>query len=403
MNARHSLSDLASYLDISPTDYERAVRSYTSLGHWIEEGFDNGDFTDCYDRPVVYPHGSISIGTVVKPFKKSDDPEYDIDLVCELPCRDRPSPEVVKHSVGDRIKQHQTYRQKLEREGKRCWTISYAESEGASFHLDILPAIHGNGNGQIQFTQCLDGSYQWRPSNPKGFSQWFHERNVTYSHFAFNQKAALLEKATQGDGTLLYASVEDVPDQLVRTPLQRAIQILKRHRDVNYDHEPAYKPISIIITTLAARAYTGEHDTLDTVSSIINVLSRHAGFIDDVNFSRRLEKSISAQGLITRRPTSDGVWEWYIPNPVDPEENFADKWHLDDNRRAREFFEWLKRVKADIYSIAATKTDSQLSEEMHRTFGWFPSDAHQSVGKREDIEYPEVTIKQDNGPKPWGT
>ena len=31
------------------------------------------------------------------------------------------------------------------------------------------------------------------------------------------------------------ASVDDVPDQLVRTPLQRSIQIMKRHRDVMFN------------------------------------------------------------------------------------------------------------------------------------------------------------------------
>lgn len=39
--------------------------------------------------------------------------------------------------------------------------------------------------------------------------------------------------------------------------LQRIVQILKRHRDIMFNGDED-KPISIIITTLASRAYRGE-------------------------------------------------------------------------------------------------------------------------------------------------
>ena len=39
-------------------------------------------------------------------------------------------------------------------------------------------------------------------------------------------------------------------------------------------------------------------------------------------------------GLIRRLP--DGTW--YVGNPVNPAENFADRWHEDGHVRARAFF-----------------------------------------------------------------
>ena len=66
------------------------------------------------------------------------------------------------------------------------------------------------------------------------------------------------------------ASVEPLPidGKKSKLPLQRAVQLLKRHRDVTYANstkeEKAAAPISIIITTLAAHAYQGEGDVLST-------------------------------------------------------------------------------------------------------------------------------------------
>lgn len=54
---------------------------------------------------------------------------------------------------------------------------------------------------------------------------------------------------------LLAESVRAVPKyQSNKTPLQRAVQILKRHRDIMFAGDED-KPVSIIITTLAAKAY----------------------------------------------------------------------------------------------------------------------------------------------------
>src|SRR5581483_3516093 len=54
--------------------------------------------------------------------------------------------------------------------------------------------------------------------------------------------------------------IADVPRWRIRTPLQRAVQLLKRHRDVTFSDHLDDAPTSMIVTTLAGRAYGGETD-----------------------------------------------------------------------------------------------------------------------------------------------
>ena len=75
----------------------------------------------------------------------------------------------------------------------------------------------------------------------------------------------------------LYASVEDVPPYEWKTPLQRSIQVLKRHRDVMFRDNPLVGPISIIITNLAAHAYAGE---TDLGSALTNTVERMPQYVN---------------------------------------------------------------------------------------------------------------------------
>ena len=59
-----------------------------------------------------------------------------------------------------------------------------------------------------------------------------------------------------------------------KSPLQRVVQILKRHRDLMFNGDES-KPISIIITTLAARAYNKETDVLDALVNVVNSMERY--------------------------------------------------------------------------------------------------------------------------------
>ena len=196
-------------------------------------------------------------------------------------------------------------------EGKRCWTLEYPSDR---FHIDVLPAIpdlEGGGDALLLTDKDLRA---WQHSDPIGYADWFYRRMA--DEFAqLREEAAYAMKA---------ASVEDVPEWRVKTTLQRTVQALKRHRDIYFQRRPEQRPASIIITTLAARSYTGG----GSLSSIlVDVLTRMPQFAQK----------------------RDGVW--WVPNPVQPAENFADRWR-EHPELADSFFAWLRQARSDFLSLA---------------------------------------------------
>jgi hypothetical protein len=137
------------------------------------------------------------------------------------------------------------------------------------------------------------------------------------------------------------ASVEDIPEYRVRTPLQSAIQILKHHRDRMFVGRGDEKPISIILTTLSARAYQQE----PTISAaLFSILRGMANFIEYRN----------------------GV-AW-IENPTDPAENFADRWQSHPERREA-FYEWLNQAQADFTNAAIAATRDAATAALEPRLG----------------------------------
>lgn len=122
------------------------------------------------------------------------------------------------------------------------------------------------------------------------------------------------------------------------------MQLLKRHRDIHYAGDDD-KPISIIITTLAARAYDGEKDL---TSAFRNVVAKMRNYIE------------------TRMV--DGKEIKWVPNPVNSQENFADKWP-ESPRKQRLFYEWLDKLEANIHNIVSSNDRLLLERHFSDSFG----------------------------------
>ncbi len=295
------LSKIADEISITSTMQDKAVSSYKAVGKWIGDGVP-------YDVKIM-PQGSINLGTVIKPVDDRDD--YDMDLVCLLRNTGDISLKNIKNCVGDRLKENGMYAQKLEKEGKRCWTMQYNE-----FHMDILPCVPKAGFfEEPDYTEITlthkneNGIYEPRYSNPYGYHVWFEER----------MKNILLEEkrrfAIQNK-----TEIEEVPTYRIHTPLQKAIQLLKRHRDICFLNDDTDAPISIIITTLAAESYRGETNVYEALCNILNNMTDH------------IENEYGT---------------YWIQNPVMPEENFADKWNSEPGK-SRAFFEWVRRAQKEL-------------------------------------------------------
>ena len=168
------LRRIASKLDISDTMAQKAKTAYESVGAYLQSKLEDRYVVD------IHPQGSFNLGTVVNPTFGKD--EYDIDIVCLLNDKNGYKPVTtsacsLKNDVGDSLKSSERYKDKLDAEGKRCWTLQYSE-----FHMDILPCRSAALEYQplaseIELTdKNSDGAYSYFPSNPSGYRQWFRER-----------------------------------------------------------------------------------------------------------------------------------------------------------------------------------------------------------------------------------
>ena len=326
------LEDLAASLQIPPSRYEAAERSYKAVGEWLHREASRVR----HASPEVYIQGSFRLGTAIRP--TTDTEEYDVDLVCELSLsKTRLTQAELKALLGAELRAYAKAHQMEEpKEGRRCWTQHYAD--GVQFHVDTLPALPDATHQRMRlqsrgfptelantFIAITDRDHprfrvlteDWPRSNPKGYANWFRSRMRTV--FDAHRRAAALA---------VNASVEEIPEYRVRTPLQSAIQILKRHRDMMFAKRSDQKPISIVVTTLAAHAYQQENTI---AGAIYSILADMAEYIEHRN------------GV---------VW---IANPTDPAENFADRWTTYPERKVA-FYQWLDHARRD-FSAAAQAID----------------------------------------------
>lgn len=345
------LETLGETLDITETQYKVAVSSYGAVGEWLAKP---ESLLSPY-KPIIRPQGSFMLGTMIKPICEDDD--LDIDLVCELTGK---NPQWTQHhlkqAVGNRLKANGTYKNMLVEEGRRCWTLTY--SDNANYHMDILPSLVCNGYNIVLekafSATALDKDYEslairitdnkqnnyysdtiaenWMKSNPFGYGRWFFNAADVFS----------LRKSI-----MLSETVSPVPKyNKDKLPLQRVVQILKRHRDMMFNGDKD-KPISIIITTLASRAYNKETSIID---ALMNVVSNMRNYIE------------------SRYDSSTGRIIKWISNPVNPEENFADKW-VEHPQREKNFYKWLDQVGQDIQAIVQQRGLYNISESMKKPFG----------------------------------
>ena len=339
------LEDLAASLQVPPSRYEAAESSYKAVGNWLCREASCVRGAD----PNAYIQGSFRLGTAIRPISDSED--YDVDLVCELSLsKTQFTQERLKVLVGKELWAYAETHQMDEPEGgRRCWTLNYEDE--AQFHMDILPALPDAAHKQLllerrglstEWTETAIAitdrdhpnfrriSEDWPHSNPKGYANWF--RSKMREVFESRRYALALEAS---------ASVEDIPDYKVRTPLQSAIQILKRHRDMMFAENPDDKPISIILTTLAAHAYGQEPTISGALSGILNKFHTYIEYRDGI------------------------VW---IPNPTDPAENFADRWEKYPERKLA-FYEWLSQARKDFSAIVQTSNRREAMAVLQPSFG----------------------------------
>jgi len=352
------IKEIVATIEIPDSAYETAEKRYQDLGSWLGRPESHCSVF----APHIRPQGSFRLGTVNRPL--DEDAAYDLDLSCNLEeviSKRVYTQEQLKVLVGLDVESYRVARriQEPKEEKHRCWRLEYADH--LRFHMDIVPCIPEGAVGRrlIEAAMVKAGSTEtlaqavanftvgitdnrhpryrtvssdWNISNPEGYARWFESRMKLAS--ALLQKRLLEEKAGE---------IDDLPAFKWKTPLQRCVQVLKRHRDIMFADNPESKPISITITTLAARAYRGEVDTGEAI-----------------------QRSLTDMGGIINSESPR------VPNPVNPAEDFADKWTTREGRAKKlesNFWAWLAQAKADFELIGSSNDANFISEQAMQKFG----------------------------------
>lgn len=330
-------------LSVSDAQFDKVRDRCTSIWKWlVREGSTLRD-----KNPEVYPQGSFLVGTAIH----HQNGALDVDLVC---CMDFDKSSIAQKDLKEKLGKELTEYVKAKNmknkpeSKKRCWMVEY--EDGTHFHIDILPAIPDKDGGYKKYllesgvTDALSktaicitddtlANYpridnQWLRSNPKGYALWFKDR----MKIPFERGAkSLLERQ-------LYNAMEEIPMHKVKTPLQKAVQILKWHRDVMFEKNPDKRPISCVVSTLAAHSYQSESRLVDAVLRIAGDMDKYIG--------------------------KDGE----VKNPVRPDENFADKWKADPTLKDN-FDKWLERFRRDLKEAASKGSEREMIEVLGMSLG----------------------------------
>lgn len=404
-NKNRDMEKIASTLDITPTMYKYAVERYKGMADFLMgKGID----------ATIYPQGSFRTGTVVRPMKDGREGDYDIDLVCELPMRmEATAPYFVKNAVGDVLKKDGVYGPKLQPEEDCCWTLAYADvADGIGLLMDVVPCVHETGSGILVIKQAgvqsqyaeeaieitdriAPGRYDWLPSNPSGYGMWFDDINRRFSEHNFSERKAqfFAENRSLFESS---ATVEDVPDAVVKSSLQRAIQLLKRHRDLFYLRANAWdeRPASVIIVTLVAQIaqHSPYYDLDDLLPYVANGMADYAELLR----GRRPRNETAA----TPKPyIRKELQKWVICNPVNPDDNYADSW---TDETAAMFFKWIQAAENELGSTTPAEEKKYITS-LQRAFG--ASAVEKAIGPI--VAVPSVitsqsTPKSITPTRPWG-
>lgn len=385
-------------VDISPTMYRNAVEKYEHLASYLEEkGFD----------VTIYPQGSFALGTVVRPLHKGEDAVYDLDFIYMVhKHKQNIQPSELRNEVENALRSNSVYNDRLIVDDT-CFTIRYADIGDVGFTIDIVPAADEDEwykaqlreksdlphliDTAIAIPRKEDRSYKWISNNPKGYKQWFDAINESFARYTREDYRNQLYHSNR----TVFASIEEVPDDLTRTSLQRVIQILKYHRNMYYlriKDGDKIKPISAILSTLAAEIAKSAPKTVDVFGLLEYVLNELMIYAKQLEVPKASFRDVySTRNLLLK----DGG-NWTLHNPANPEDNLTDSWK-DNPQAAAVFFRWIKAVYSDLIT-SLHKEDQEFRVSIAEAFG------DKQVRKTWGSKYESVIaapILSQGRAKPW--
>lgn len=341
------LNNVLEHIAIKERDIEEAEKKYQEIARHLQNHLIS-------ISPEIKTQGSARIKTIITGIGNSN---FDIDSFSRSACikglEDYPMKFFDEYSDTLRIK-YPTAENK-----NRCIRIPM---NGLPFYIELTPIVELDDG----LLYVVDRETQsWKRSDPDRYADWFEACC----------RSSMLRHTITG-------SVDPIPDQNINKAdvLRKAVRLLKRHRDYYYyknkNLSSADKPISCIITTLAAMAYVGLQENY-----------RYRAQLNEV------ERLLSVIRLMPKMiETSRGLW--VVQNPTIEGENFAEKWNTHPKRKDA-FFNWIDQLEKDIVKILESANDERLlKKSVAEAFGPLdidPSDNNPLFGGAPYIASPSYT------------
>ena len=314
------LQEIVKDLQIPPSTDEAVRQHYRAIGSHLA---DAPEVEEC--SPSLFTQGSYRLGTTVRPVRRD---EFDLDFVVELA---QISPAETSRDVYGRVlsalQSSGVYRSRLTKL-PRCIRVNYA----SSFHIDVVPAIPdaNSATGGILIPTHSGAEWGWASTDPRGYIRWFESQSVE----------------PRMRNRMMEAKIEPLPSNDSKTSLQLGVQLIKRYQDKHVADDELRTP-SILVTTVAARAFDGSAPLLRTVDKIVSTLV----------------------SLANQSPAP------IVPNPTIATENIARKWGENPDVY-RAFGAWTEELRTDWALLLSDLLGvDRIRDHLAKMFGDQPTEA----------------------------
>ena len=312
------LFNICCKLQLSDTLYKSATERYEAVASIL------GDAPFFKNTKIeLYAQGSFRLKTTVKPLNRD---EYDLDFVAQISAESNLSPWDIYYGIYNILKHDGIHNGMVELK-KRCIRINYAND----FHLDIMPGkLIGNISSEIKVPD-KENQTIYHHSNPKAYSEWFEKQA---------REVIVREMKSKFYADSDIEHIQSQQDVSYLEPLRRAVQLVKRYRDIycdTYDKEPVR---SIVLCTLMGQlpSYWGD------AFYILKTFCKYTNALIDKNGNKPFD----------------------IINPV-VDENLTEKWYEGNN--FQDFVDMMKNLERDLEALSSFEINSDINKLLKKMFG----------------------------------